>query len=424
MGYRNLLIGCVADDFTGASDASSFLRRQGLRTVLCTGIPDSLDFSESCDAVVIALKTRSVPAEEAVCASLAAMRRLHALGAKQLYLKYCSTFDSTKHGNIGPVLDAALEEFRLPYTLLCPALPVNGRTVKDGILYVNGVPLSESPMKDHPLNPMWDSEIAILMREQSKYPCHVLTAEELLLGAGYIENRIKEFSAASPHFYIVPDYYEDSHAGLIYSLFKNARLLSGGSGLLGNEHIRAESQAQRKLLPTQASGKTLLLAGSCSKMTLEQLSRYRESGNKMIKIIPMEVLGGRQTAESLWNETNGRDRVMLYSSAPPEALAKIPAEQRHKVSQALEGIMAELALRAVRGGYTQIIVAGGETSGAITESLGFNSYLIGESIAPGVPVMMPLEDSNIRLVLKSGNFGQADFFAHAIEMTTKGSRGM
>lgn len=145
----------------------------GLRTVLCTGIPDSLDFAESCDAVVIALKTRSVPAEEAVCASLAAMRRLHALGAKQLYLKYCSTFDSTKHGNIGPVLDAALEEFRLPYTLLCPALPVNGRTVKDGILYVNRVPLSESPMKDHPLNPMWDSEIAILMREQSKIslPC-------------------------------------------------------------------------------------------------------------------------------------------------------------------------------------------------------------------------------------------------------------
>ena len=423
MEKHRLKIGCVADDFTGASDIASFMRGRGLETILCSGIPDTNAGLDRCDVVVIALKTRSIPAEAAVKECMAAFEYLNSMGVQQLYFKYCSTFDSTMQGNIGPVLDAALEKFGLEYTLLCPALPVNGRTVKDGKLFVNGIPLHETHMKDHPLNPMWDCDISVLMREQSRYPCFAISVGDMLRGREYVAEKMAAFRKSSKHFYIVPDYYDDAHAELIYSIFGDLKLLSGGSGLMGNRLLGAESAHETVDVP-EASGKTLLLAGSCSKMTLEQISEYKKTGNTMIKIYPDKVLDGSQDADSVWREAENIDRALIYSSDTAEAISAIAKDKREEAAKRIEKLMAELAERAIQAGYKQIIVAGGETSGAVTERIGLKSYLIGESIAAGVPIMVPTEHAEIRLVLKSGNFGKADFFAKAVKMTTEGNRGI
>lgn len=415
-------IGCVADDFTGASDAASFLRRQGMKTILFNEIPKG-SLEEECDAVVIALKSRTAPVKEAVEDSLNALTWMKENGARQLYVKYCSTFDSTKEGNIGPILDAALERFGVQYTLLCPSLPVNGRTVKDGCLYVNGVPLHETHMKNHPLTPMWDARIRVLMQEQSKYPCLEISAEELNAGKEVVAPKVEAFAKEHPHFYVVPDYYEDIHAEWIYECFGDLPLLSGGSGLLGAEALRISQSGEERVSEEEQAGKSLLLAGSCSRATLEQIALYQESGKPSYRIEPAAVLSGEVNAETIWQEMKGRDGVLYYSSDSAEKVKEAQVAGREQVAAALEGLMSDLARKAVKEGFTQIIVAGGETSGAVTKGLGYGSYIIGESIAPGVPVMIPMEDKKIRLVLKSGNFGQPEFFACAIEKTSKGRRG-
>ena len=207
---RKLYLGVVADDFTGAGDAASFLRAAGLKTLLLGGTP-AQELAEDCDAAVIALKSRSVPARQAVSLSLEAFRWLERAGAQKLYFKYCSTFDSTPAGNIGPVADRMLEELGQRYTLLCPALPVNGRTVRQGVLYVKGVPLARSPMKDHPLNPMWASEIPALMAPQSAYPCRVLSRREWE-DRDTLTSRLAEYGEESSRFYLVPDQESEEDA--------------------------------------------------------------------------------------------------------------------------------------------------------------------------------------------------------------------
>lgn len=421
MNQSNIILGCVADDFTGASDAASFLRAAGLRVIMCTGIPETAEQISDCDAVVIALKCRSTPAAEAVRETAEAFRWLHSVGAKQLYYKYCSTFDSTREGNIGPVMDAALAETGEKYTVLCPALPVNGRTVRNGRLFVDGVPLHLTHMKDHPVNPMWASDIPELMREQSKYPCHVVTIEDMLAGKEHIASMVERFSAESEHFYVVPDYFEPEHNVLIYSLFGGLKILSGGSGLLAA--VRGGEKAERSADVCAAStGKSILLAGSCSSMTLKQIEAYK-AAHAAIKIDPLKVLDGSQSCAVLWDEVAGRDGVLLYSSESAQEIARIPEAVRPQVSEKLEKLISELALKAESDGYTQVIVAGGETSGAVAKALDFGAYHIGESVAPGVPVMIPVKKPELRLVLKSGNFGKEDFFGAAVEMTTKGRRG-
>lgn len=419
---KKMLIGCVADDFTGASDAASFLRRQGMKTVLFNEIPEE-PLWEECDAAVIALKSRTAPVKEAVEDSINALQWLKENGAAQLYVKYCSTFDSTREGNIGPIMDAALETFHVPYTLLCPSLPVNGRTVKDGCLYVNGVPLHETHMKNHPLTPMWDADIGVLMQEQSKYPCLKVSAEELAAGRAAVLAKVRAFAQGNEHFYVVPDYYEDIHAEWICSCFKDLPILSGGSGLLGAEAFRIERTDESGSVPKEDAGKSILLAGSCSAATLEQIERYQGTGKPSVKIDPWSLLSGEKSVDSIWAEASGQDGVLFYSSDRAENVRENQREGKEKVAQILEETMAALAKKAVEAGYTQVIVAGGETSGAVTKGLGYHSYIIGESIAPGVPVMIPAEAKEIRLVLKSGNFGQPEFFERAVEMTATGRRG-
>lgn len=396
------ILGCIADDFTGASDMASFLVKGGMKTILYNGIPARNGNDMEADAIVIALKTRMAPKEEAVRDSLNAVKWLESKGCQHFYIKYCSTFDSTKEGNIGPVCDAALDHLREPFTILCPALPVNGRTVKEGKLYVQGIPLDESPMKDHPLTPMWSSEIRELMEAQSRYPV-------------FVEKDKKwEIPDTADHYYLVPDYVTEEDGRKIVEQFGNLKLLTGGSGIA--EEL-ARMLLKKKRAVDDEKLHSLLLAGSCSVMTRKQIENYQKSGKKSIKMTP-DMISEDRDPEKIWQKISAalkEEDVLVYSSDEPE---NVEAAQKKygDISKKLEEFMADIAERAVASGVKNIIVAGGETSGAVTRKLGMQSFLIGESVAPGVPVMIPAENRSLRLVLKSGNFGQEDFFLRALDM--------
>ncbi|MCI8660852.1 MAG: four-carbon acid sugar kinase family protein [Lachnospiraceae bacterium] len=433
-------MGIVADDFTGASDTASFLVEAGVPTILFNGIPKHIpELDEDCAALVVALKTRTLPAADGVRESMDAFRWLKAMGAKKLYLKYCSTFDSTEEGNIGPVVDAVLEEYQIPCTVLCPSLPVNGRTVKDGKLYVNGVLLEESHMKDHPLTPMRKSDVGELMEAQARYKAIKLeedkTEEEW-------SQQVLDREEKGGHFYVIPDYFEESHGDRIARAFWDLPFFTGGSGLAGalgricaeriareekekgdlkqEEQVsRTHATAQKELESKEREDgrRSLMLAGSCSAITLEQIRDYEEKGYRTYRIEPEKLLDHTLTAEQLqdWilkTESKG----LVYSSAAPENIKKAQKLGKERIAALIERTLSGLARQAVARGYGILIVAGGETSGAVTQALGYQAFKIGPSVAPGVPVMTPLENQEVRLVLKSGNFGQRDFFERALRV--------
>ena len=410
------ILGCIADDFTGASDAASFLVKGGMSVQLYNGIPENASDLKPVQAIVIALKSRTQETLQAVADSKHAAQFLLDQGITHLYFKYCSTFDSTPQGNIGPVCDALLEQMKAPYSLLCPSLPVNGRTVSNGRLFVNGTPLDESPMKDHPLTPMWDSRISELMQPQSHYSCQILPRNASWHEPEYTEP-----------FYLIPDYETDEDGEKIAKTFGHLPFLSGGSGLLKPlaEYLLSGSGTSRQIPATAVPGKALLIAGSCSKMTLSQIAWYQAQNMPSLRMDPLALLNGTQTPEQIWEfietHTDEQHAVLVYSSDTPEMVRRSQELGREKIASMLEQLSARLAEKAVEHGFTRIICAGGETSGAITKGLHFSSYEIGKSIAPGVPVMIPALRPDIRLVLKSGNFGQEDFFGRALSMTGQNS---
>ncbi|MCD8083962.1 MAG: four-carbon acid sugar kinase family protein [Clostridiales bacterium] len=413
------VLGCIADDFTGASDAASFLVKGGMRVKLYNGVPEKAEASEeTAQAIVIALKSRTQETNAAVEDSVNAARFLLNQGVRQLYFKYCSTFDSTPQGNIGPVCDALMELTGAPYTLLCPSLPVNGRTVEGGRLLVNGIPLHESHMKNHPLTPMWDCRVDRLMEPQSRYRCVLMNREQLAQGKA-------PTNQGTEPFYLIPDYVTDEDGAAIAQSFGDLPLLTGGSGLLEFLADRWTSQlAAPGVIPESASaGKALLIAGSCSKATLGQIAWYQNQGQPCCKIDPASMLSGSQTREEIWRfileHTTDDTAVLAYSSDTPERVKEYQSLGQARVASLLEDTAAWLAQEAVKAGFTRIISAGGETSGAVTKGLHFSSYWMGESVAPGVPIMVPAERDDIRLILKSGNFGQEDFFGRALSLTQK-----
>lgn len=411
-------IGCVADDFTGASDAASFLVTGGLETVLYNGVPRGLDDPQAMRAAVIALKTRTQETASAVSDSMEAIDWLMDKGCRTVYIKYCSTFDSTPTGNIGPICDAAMEMLNTPYTLLCPSLPVNKRTVEDGRLYVGGIPLEQTHMSKHPLTPMWDSCIPALMKDQSKYPCYILRRETMRQGREAVLSEIKPYTVDNRHFYLIPDYVTGEDARLIVSIFGDIPLLTGGSGLmdeLAKQHAAEDSVINST--NSRVNGNALILSGSCSVATQAQVRHFLDGGGLGIMLDPAKLMSGEQTPEEAWKQVEalGQSEAVIYSSG--SGGKKQEGRDSQKAAELLEAAMARIAKLAVDDGIARIIVAGGETSGAVTKALGLSSYQIGESIAPGVPVMMPLQNKRIRLVLKSGNFGQEDFFRRALDIT-------
>lgn len=415
MRTDSLYIGCIADDFTGGSDAASFLRKAGLKTVLLDGI-GACEGVEALrpEAIVVALKSRSIPPDQAVSQTLEAARWLLECGAEHLYFKYCSTFDSTSKGNIGPVTDALMELTGSRYTVLCPSLPINGRTVKDGILYVNGVPLAESPMRDHPINPMRKSDISALMEEQSRYPCRVLREAQMEV-ADLPDRSIRE-----NRFTVVPPYVTDADGERIASKFGHLTLLTGGSGLL--EHLGRLYGAGRDTVPVPSASRPagpnlprLLLAGSCSAMTRKQVDVFLARGGNAVRIEPNKLLSGQQTEEVLQQaiKTAPGD-ILLYSTTDPEQVQTYQHFGSEKVSALLETLMGRLAVYGRTCGYRRIVVAGGETSGAVIQALDTGAFRIGKDAAPGVPELQPIRQPELELVLKSGNFGDENFFLTAL----------
>jgi len=415
-----IILGVVADDFTGASDAASFLVEQGIKTLLFNGIPKKHVTIEEEIAVVIALKTRTIETEKAVRKSMNAFSWLKDKGAKQLYSKYCSTFDSTRKGNIGPVIDRVLEEKNIKCTVVAPALPINGRVVKNGHLYVDDIPLHETHMKDHPLTPMWDSDLSKLLRPQGRYDVLHISSKLLRKSKEDVAKLVREFGHGRKHFYIIPDYETEEDGERIIEHFGNLPFLTGGSGLMAPLGKKIRSEHRNVQIPgSQVSGKGIILAGSCSVATLQQIEAFKESGRKAIKIEPVKLIRGEQTPEDILKEvlSHKKDSILVYSSDYPENVRKAQVFGREKIALKLESTIAFIAKNVVRNNFKRIIVAGGETAGAVTKALGYDAYHIGRSIAPGVPIMIPMKNDRVRIVLKSGNFGQKDFFLKALHMT-------
>lgn len=401
-------IGVIADDFTGASDAASFLLKGGARVIMCNEIPDYLN--DDFDALVIALKIRSIPCNEAVEQVKRALFFLKNQGCNCFYYKYCSTFDSTPEGNIGVVMDYLIDTLHVPYTVLCPSLPVNGRIVENGYLYVNGIPLDQSSMKNHPLNPMWDSYIPNLMKPQSHYSCEVIQEKQMNIESlQEIEKKHKDVP-----FYFVPDYKTDQDGIKIATLFDNLTLWSGGSGLLEylTPDVKNFSCNEKQIIPN----KPILLCGSCSQATKEQVQVFKDSGRPVISINSQQLLNGKVSVESVFAIIQQhQEPVLVYSDAINQDMNKLKEDSNFfEASQAMENFMAKLSGMAYKSGYDRIVVAGGETSGAVIKELGFKSFYIEKNVDPGVPVLRPLDSMKNTVILKSGNFGSRDFFIKAI----------
>ncbi|MBY6094783.1 3-oxo-tetronate kinase [Ferrimonas balearica] len=414
-------VGVIADDFTGATDIASFLVANGLRAVQFSGIPQG-DVTLDTDAVVISLKSRSCPVDQAVADSLAALAWLKQHGAEQIYFKYCSTFDSTAEGNIGPVTDALMDALDTPLTILCPSLPVNGRSVYMGHLFVGEQLLSDSGMKDHPVTPMTDSSLIRLMNAQASGTTGLVNASVIDAGVEAVQARYAELRAQG-HRYAVVDTLNERHLETLGQSVQGMALVTGGSGLaLGIARNLAPAGANAS--DTQAAGqpqagRTVVLSGSCSVMTNAQVAAYRAEAESMVLDVEA-CLNDAGYVDTLLNWVLPRlDNAlapMLYATAEPQKLKAIQTQYgAEQASHAVEQTFGRLAARLKAEGVTNFIVAGGETSGIVTQSLNVDAFHIGPPIAPGVPWVRAVSEP-ISLTLKSGNFGQERFFFDAQAM--------
>ena len=408
-------LGIIADDFTGASDIASFLVENGLRTVQMNGIPQR-PLPDGVDAVVISLKSRSNPVDEAIAQSLAALDWLRAQDCRQFYFKYCSTFDSTAQGNIGPVTDALLDALGEDFTVISPALPVNGRTIFNGYLFVGEVLLNESGMRNHPITPMTDASLIRLMDAQSRGKTGLVACPDVAQGAARVRERFAELRRDGYH-YAVLDSVDNAQLAILADACADLKLLTGGSGLGAYVAARlsGDKEGSDAFVPRKAL--TVALSGSCSIMTNKQVAAYQAIAPTRFVEAERCIHEGDAYIEELYQwavaHLGGEYAPLLYATVPPDALKAI--QQRfgvEKASHAIEQTFAALAVRLQAQGVRNFINAGGETSSIVVQHLGVDGFHIGRQIAPGVPWLRVLDD-DIYLALKSGNFGSEDFFAHA-----------
>ncbi len=406
-------LGAVADDLTGASDLASILRREGWRVALNVGVPRAGASFAGVDAVVIALKSRTVPVADAVAWSLASAEALTAAGAQQLFFKYCSTFDSTDQGNIGPVTEALMARFGVDFTIACPAFPANGRTIYRGHLFVLDRLLSESPMKDHPLTPMRDSDLVRVLRRQSTRKVGLIGYETVAGGPAKIRAGFEAARDSGVAMAIV-DALDDAHLRAIGAACKGMKLVTGGSAVaMGLPANFAKSEALAASPFVAAPGGMAIVSGSCSAATRGQVAAALAAGVPALKLDP----GALPDPSGLraWIAAQAKDRpVLVYSTAEPEAV-RAAQSLDPKIAERLEDRLAEAAGICAELGRTRLVVAGGETSGAVVAKLGVACLEIGPEICPGVPWTRALDGRGLALALKSGNFGGPEFFRQAFE---------
>jgi uncharacterized protein YgbK (DUF1537 family) len=421
-----LALGCIADDYTGASDLANTLTRAGLRTVQTIGVPaDDLALPEV-DAVVVSLKSRSIQAGLAVSRSKSAEKWLRGRGADHVLFKICSTFDSTDAGNIGPVMDALRADSGESIVLVTPAFPETGRTVYMGNLFVGAVPLNESPLKDHPLNPMHDSNLMRVLARQSKTRIGLVGLAEIARGPDPVRARLadlsnKGFGAA------VADAVFERDLETIGMVALDHRLSVGASGLgLGLARAlvtsgQVKSNAADASSESPVGGPAACLAGSCSQATLLQIANA-ETSMPVLHLDPEQAVAGKQEARRAlaWATDRLKDGpVLIASSAAPDQVSALQARHgRDAAGHAIEQAMADIAEGLVQSGVRRLVVAGGETSGAVVDRLGIPGFLVGAEIAAGVPVLraVGVKAGAMLLALKSGNFGGPEFFSDALKL--------
>jgi len=414
-----LLLGCVGDDFTGSTDLANTLVKQSMSTVQLIGVPDASTPLPDTAAIVVALKSRTIAAQDAVAQSLAALDWLKSHGARQFFFKYCSTFDSTDEGNIGPVAEAMLARLGAGFTIACPAFPTTDRTIYQGHLFVNGMLLSDSPMRNHPLTPMTDPDLVRVLGRQTKLKVGLVPWAEVAKGTDAIRARFAALEREDRHI-AVADALTDANLFDIGHACRDLALVTGGSGVAIGlpDNFRAAgllASGAAAVIPTARGGEAVI-AGSCSRATLGQIAHVKDKYPAFC-LDPSAVAAGRDVAGEALAWAKGKTRPLFYSSDEPEAVrAAQDSHGRMEIGAALEAVQAGIARGLVASGVRRLIVAGGETSGAVVEALGVKALRIGPEIDPGVPWCEALGEPALALALKSGNFGAEDFFVKAFAM--------
>jgi 3-dehydrotetronate 4-kinase len=414
-----ILLGAIADDFTGATDLAGALVKRGMRTVLVLGVPSGSP-PEEADAIVVALKSRTSPAVEAVRESLSALEWLRAAGSEQIFFKYCSTFDSTANGNIGPVAEALMDALGADFTIACPAFPDNRRTVYQGHLFVGSDLLSESGMRDHPLTPMTDSNLVRVLGAQAQRPVGLIDLATVRRGPAAVRARIAALRAEKFGFAIA-DAIANEDLECLGAACADLPLLTGGSGLAiglpdnfrrkGRLPERGQADALKAV-----GGPRVVIAGSCSSATQGQVAAMREQYPSLK--LDVEAVGsgdGVRRAIEWASRHIGDEPILIYSTADPEEVRAAQARFGDAGAR-VEDALAAIARRLVDDlGARRLIVAGGETSGSVVKALGLKQLRIGPEICPGVPwtTAETVDGQTLALALKSGNFGAADFFLSA-----------
>jgi 3-dehydrotetronate 4-kinase len=417
-------LGCIADDLTGATDLASILVQSGMRVVLLIGVPARDVVLPPVDAVVVALKSRTNPAAEAVSESLAAWSWLRDQGLTRWYFKYCSTFDSTNQGNIGPVLHALQKAAQSPFTIACPAFPANRRTVYQGHLFVGTQLLSDSSMRTHPLTPMTDANLVNVLSRQYPRPVHLIEHHIVNAGASALTAKLIEAQAQGMGAAIV-DATSDHDLMMIGTAAEAATLplISGGSALAGAWASAILTKVANASRPATLAwppfgGGAVVIAGSCSTATRAQIAAWP---HEQVEIDPFLDDSAAHLAELASSRAKagllaGRP-VLFHAGADPDRVRRL--QERHGVEHAaslVEATCAEIAVRVLDLGIRRFVIAGGETSGAVARALGARVLSIGPTIAPGVPWTRTMGHDGLALAFKSGNFGDANFFSTALEM--------
>jgi uncharacterized protein YgbK (DUF1537 family) len=422
------LLGCIADDFTGATDLANNLVRSGMRTVQTIGVPAEGQAPLEADAIVVALKSRTVPAADAVAESLHAMHWLQQQGVQQLYFKYCSTFDSTPAGNIGPVTDALLDALHGPgqgFTIACPAFPENQRTLYKGHLFVGDVLLSDSGMRQHPLTPMTNANLVQVLQAQTRRSVGLVPLDVVARGPGAIAERFAQLQAQGVGVAVV-DAVDNADLLRIGAALAGMPLVTAGSGIAIGlpQNWQATGQLAHAAVASHlppASGHAAVVSGSCSVATNAQVQHFRQAGGQAFALDPLALAAGSDVvgAALAWALPQlGRQPVLVHATAEPAAVQAV--QQQLGVARAgelVEQALSRIAAGLVQAGVRQLLVAGGETSGAVVQALGVQRMAIGPQIDPGVPwtgAESPLcPGTPLHLALKSGNFGSTDFFSKA-----------
>lgn len=419
----SILLGCIADDFTGATDLANTLTRQGMATVVLLGVPRDDLHVPDVDAVVIALKSRSIRADDAVRLSLAALSWLQRAKTRQFYFKYCSTFDSTAAGNIGPVAEALLAALGAPFTIACPAFPTNGRTVYRGYLFVGEVLLSESSMRHHPLTPMTDPSLLRILQRQSAGRVGLIAHEVVRQGSAAIRGDVQRLTASGVRIAIA-DALTDADLIVLGEACADDKLLTGGSGLAlglpGNFRRAGLLQTRASAALPAIAGTAAVLAGSCSAATQRQVAVMKRQCDSF-ELDPIELRTRDDVVQQAlaWARPRlGERPILIYSTADAAAVAKAQAAiGRERAGELIEQAMGAIAKGLVAAGARRLVVAGGETSGAVVTALGVEGLKIGPEIDPGVPWTVSLGARPLALALKSGNFGSDEFFINALNTT-------